>query len=258
MADLPKSADFVINNERCSILLRADAIGTQPAYVSFTGSIAGSSGQCDPTIRAALGDIANDYRDELVEILDAWATLHLKNVADLTEEEAERLDSAARCFILVHGERFGAPGDLEDLDDATFSNADDIIDSRDVVKRIEELEGAFEAAGLNWSKLIPSASDYDAQGHEEGSEAEVRAVELKALKDLEDEATNYSEDWRHGSTLIAESHFTQYAEDYAGDLGAINEDATWPANHIDWEAAATELKQDYTEVDFDGVTYLVR
>lgn len=39
---------------------------------------------------------------------------------------------------------------------------------------------------------------------------------------------------------------------------AIDRNASWPANHIDWEAAANELEQDYTEVDFNGEVYLYR
>ena len=38
----------------------------------------------------------------------------------------------------------------------------------------------------------------------------------------------------------------------------VNRQATWPNNHLDWKAAAEELQLDYTEVDFDGVTYWTR
>lgn len=41
-------------------------------------------------------------------------------------------------------------------------------------------------------------------------------------------------------------------------MGAINADASWPNNCIDWGRAAEELKVDYFEVDYDGVTYLIR
>jgi len=35
-------------------------------------------------------------------------------------------------------------------------------------------------------------------------------------------------------------------------------DQRWPLNHIDWEAAAEELRQDYTTFTCDGMTYLAR
>lgn len=53
-------------------------------------------------------------------------------------------------------------------------------------------------------------------------------------------------------TLIADSHFEDYARGYAEEIGAIENDMKWPANHIDWKAAADELQSDYTSVEFDG------
>lgn len=48
------------------------------------------------------------------------------------------------------------------------------------------------------------------------------------------------------------------AQELADDIGAIDSNAKWPLNHIDWEAAAEELKMDYTEVNFNGTTYYIR
>lgn len=59
-------------------------------------------------------------------------------------------------------------------------------------------------------------------------------------------------------TMVPESDFKSYAAQLAEELDMIPENATWPNNHIDWEAAANELKQDYSEVTIDGVTYLTR
>jgi antirestriction protein len=55
--------------------------------------------------------------------------------------------------------------------------------------------------------------------------------------------------------LIADKYFEDYAQDYAEEIGAINDDVKWPNNHIDWEAAAEELQSDYTSVTFDGNEY---
>lgn len=59
-------------------------------------------------------------------------------------------------------------------------------------------------------------------------------------------------------TLIRDSYFTTYAEELADDIGAIDRDARWPLNHIDWEAAASELQMDYTSVTLDGIDYWIR
>ncbi len=129
------------------------------------------------------------------------------------------------------------------------TNTDDIIDSRDVIARIEELEAEMERL-----------TDEDAEDRltdKQWAESD-DGLELAALKNLADEAEGYAADWRHGEALIRDSYFKEYAMQYAEDVGAINADASWPNTCIDWDQAARELQMDYTSVDFDGVTYWIR
>lgn len=112
----------------------------------------------------------------------------------------------------------------------TISNTDDVIDSRDVIARIEELE------------------EYQDRDEQE---------ELAALKALASQCEGYG-DWQYGETLIRGTYFTEYAQQLADDIGAIDRDAKWPQSCIDWEQAADELKADYMAVDFDGVEYWLR
>ena len=44
----------------------------------------------------------------------------------------------------------------------------------------------------------------------------------------------------------------------AEDVGAIDSNATWPNSCIDWDQAVRELKMDYMEVDYAGVSYFIR
>jgi hypothetical protein len=118
-----------------------------------------------------------------------------------------------------------------------MDNNEDVIDSRDVIERIAELEDMNPA-------------DFDAA-------PELRD-ELHALLALADEASQYADDWKYGSVLVRDSYFTEYAEQLAEDLGMVSRDLSWPLNRIDWDAAADDLKIDYTSVDFDGVTYWIR
>lgn len=121
-----------------------------------------------------------------------------------------------------------------------ISSSEDIIDSRDVIERIAELEGD---------------DDLD----------QAEAYELDQLRSLADEASGYAPDWEYGEALIRDSYFEDYARELArelagelaGDIGAIDPSG-WPLTYIDWEAAADALKQDYTEIDFDGVSYWIR
>ena len=114
----------------------------------------------------------------------------------------------------------------------------DLIDSRDIIKRLDELE--------------------DREDDEDDALDEAEAEELDKLRDFANEAAGYAPDWRYGETLILDSYFEEYAQQLAEDIGAISSDAGWPLSYIDWEAAADALKQDYTMVSIDGHDYWIR
>lgn len=165
----------------------------------------------------------------------------------------------------------------------SISNSDDMIDSRDVIERIEELEGERESAAIHtccihcgqdiegceldddWRDRGNNTECPDGSGRTHAPPEDARgeldeddAAELAALKALAEEAEGYAPDWRHGEALIRDSYFEDHARELAEDIGAVPKDLSWPACHIDWEAAANALKQDYTAVDFDGIDYWIR
>lgn len=146
-------------------------------------------------------------------------------------------------------------------------NGADMIYSRDVIKRIRDLESTLEdqhntaVAATDVQDGddpddVPS-TDFEEWLKEQHDAGDSDAEELIALRKLQDEAEG-SADWQHGETLIRDSYFEQYAEELADDIGAINSKAGWPLTCIDWKEAADQLKQDYMSVDFDGVTYWIR
>lgn len=149
-----------------------------------------------------------------------------------------------------------------------ISNSEDILDSRDIIARIEELESLRE----DWQadNKLPDYIDTETTTDEtinqwseeqlnkwvEWEESE-EGQELKTLLKVQEQAEGYS-DWRYGETLIRDSHFEDYARELAEDLGYIKKDVGWPYTCIDWERAANDLRTDYTSIDFDGVDYLMR
>lgn len=151
----------------------------------------------------------------------------------------------------------------------TIDNSADIIDSRDVIARIEELEAERDeiSSALDGIDITVAGEEPDATLSDSERAALVAklaewdasedGVELATLHALAEQCEGYG-DWDNGEALIRDSYFETYAEELADDLGMINRDARWPVNHIDWEAAARELQQDYTQVDFDGVSYWMR
>lgn len=151
---------------------------------------------------------------------------------------------------------------------ANIDNTQDIIDSCDIINRIEELESILSDAhqeneenhNLTLEEYIIAvhADQSPAHAHQYWEEAE----ELLKLRKVAEQAEGYG-DWDYGEQLIREDHFTAYIEGLIDDCYEMPEQMNsgeWPYRHItiDYEAAAEEAKSDYTEIDFDGVTYLMR
>lgn len=167
-----------------------------------------------------------------------------------------------------------------------ITNSDDYIDVRDVIARVEELEGEITdeiegddrvddygnvivdtvtcgVCGFEWNDARISSVTPAPGGRCPVEYEHEQRAELKMLTELleELEGNGGDEQWRgswYPVTLIRESYFKDYAEELAEDIGAINSEASWPNNHIDWDAAADELLGDYTSTEFEGVTYYYR
>lgn len=136
---------------------------------------------------------------------------------------------------------------------------DKIIDSRDIVRRLKELAECREAAMELEDEDAGTFEGADGETYKETPDWDASVCEQwHALSEFAEEAEGCCSDWRGGATLIHEDYFEEYAEELAGDIGAINPTARWPLNHIDWESAAEELQQDYTAVEWDGHTYWTR
>ena len=137
----------------------------------------------------------------------------------------------------------------------TLDNTNEVIDSRDVIARIEELEN-------EQSDLVQQLSDGEITEAEMVAFDEDKGRELDALRELAAEVES-SPDWIHGEQLIRASYFVQYITELIDDCYDLPKELTsgdWPYRHItiDFEAAAKEAEQDYNSVDFDGVEYLIR
>lgn len=138
------------------------------------------------------------------------------------------------------------------------TNSDNVIDSRDVIARIEELEDALR----DLEDAADDAADDSARAAEILAEIDAwkageEGQELAALQALAAEAADYADDWQHGATLVSLGYWPTYAQELVEDTGDL------PKNLpsyivIDWEATADNLSADYTEVYFDGAAYLVR
>lgn len=121
----------------------------------------------------------------------------------------------------------------------TIGTSDDIIDSRDIQERIDEL-----------ADMLADVEDEDRADYADEIE------ELRIWDELKKETEGAG--WEYGIAFIRDSYFQQYAQDLAEDIGAIDRNANWPLTHIDWAGAADDLKVDYSSVEIDGVDYWYR
>ena len=131
-----------------------------------------------------------------------------------------------------------------------------VIDSRDVVERIDELES--ERNSLDERIHAAESTEESANIEEEKAEWEAEnADELEALKNLAKEGEEIASDWSYGETLIREDYFEEGVQQFVEDIGDL------PGNlpsyiAINWAETAENLRYDYSTVDFDGETYLIR
>lgn len=127
-----------------------------------------------------------------------------------------------------------------------IDNSADVLDSRDIIARIEELTTQRDEAEAE-----------AAEGHAAFGYGKAERDELAALEELQAEAELYAPDWEYGAQLIRESYFVDYCKELLEDCGDLPKDLPGYIA-IDWEKTADNIMVDYTGVEFDGVTYLVR
>lgn len=158
----------------------------------------------------------------------------------------------------------------------TIDNAQDLLDSRDIIERIEELESELLDVFNEQQKIegftVSDDSEEIYQAEDSNDELFVNwlsdcrleeAEEFKALKALAEQGEAESSDWIHGETLIARSYFVDYITDLIHDCYEMPKEmgsGSWPYRHmtIDYEEAAKEAEQDYASIYFDGSEYLIR
>lgn len=224
-----QTAKFVIASHRCQITL-----DTARNHVSFMGMFDGASGQVVDDIKDATSSA------DVERLCEIWESIHLKQFP-LNSVQSKELAEARELLKEIDGQRFDCPKP-EDLDDATFSNSSDVIDSRDIMRRIEEL--------TDFLADVPDAIDGEPDDYSDARN------ELAILQSVESQAEGYG-DWHHGETLIRHDHFTDYAEELVKDISDMPSKIPFYIV-IDWEATAENLKVDYMTIDYDGVEYLMR
>lgn len=144
----------------------------------------------------------------------------------------------------------------------------DIIDTRGIIERIEELEeeraalsdriDAADAAHANGTHQDIVDAHAALKEWDDSDEGQELATLLSLMEDLA--GNGGDEQWRgdwYPVTLIHEDHFVQAMQELCEDSGDLPKDA--PSYLvIDWSATAENLRADYSSVEFEGETYWYR
>jgi len=138
----------------------------------------------------------------------------------------------------------------------TIDNSESVLDSRDIIERIEEIEQAREAYIEENAGEDASADVRTSQGDAWALFFPGDAAELAALSKLAKDGEGAA-DWHHGETLIRDDYFTEYVCELLEDCGEIPRDLPHYVA-VDWHKTAENVRVDYFPVDFDGVTYWLR
>lgn len=138
----------------------------------------------------------------------------------------------------------------------TDSN-EDVLDSRDLVERQQEIEEELTPEDAEFYETFSSPDDFaeHIRNHPDGDDD--LAAEYMTLYDFNEEgqSTFGAAEWDLGVTLVNDSHFEDYARQLADDVGAVRHAGFWPNQFIDWSAAAEALQVDYTSIEYDGTTF---
>jgi len=134
------------------------------------------------------------------------------------------------------------------------------LDTRDLEKRIEELQEEFDSTPFGGNYEADLLSQILSKTPKEwliGIDIE-NVNELIALVRLREDVKDATSEWDDGAQLIPLENFKEYALELAEECNMIPKNFGWPINCIDWDFAARELKADYSKVEFNGISYLVR
>ena len=139
------------------------------------------------------------------------------------------------------------------------------LDTRDLIERRDELKqqvlDSFLENFPHYEEMTNDFEDILFEEEEIQSWKEYWLDEIEEITDiekLEDEVNDYAGDnFEDGVYLIVEDDFEDFVEQDLEDCGYIPKDfPTWIK--IDWEVTAENVRQDYSEVEFRGTTYLFR
>ena len=135
------------------------------------------------------------------------------------------------------------------------------IDTRNLAERREALKQEILDSFLenfpHYEEMTESFEDIRFEEEEIESWKEYFEDELKEIEEIDDVENELGSEFEYGVTLVDVDDFEEFVEQDLEDIGYIPKDfPSWI--EIDWKATANNVRQDYTEVTYQGNSYLGR
>ena len=135
------------------------------------------------------------------------------------------------------------------------------IDTRDLIEKREALKQEILDSFLenfpHYEEMTESFEDILFEEEEIESWKQDWQEEINQITCIDEVEDEIGSEFDFGVTLIPEDDFTDYVEDLLKGCGYISDDfPSWI--EIDWEATAENVKQDYSELEYEGGTYFYR
>ena len=131
----------------------------------------------------------------------------------------------------------------------------DLIETRDKLK--EQILDSFLEDFPHYADMTESFEDIRFEEEELDSWKLGWVEDLSEITRIDELENEIGSEFEDGVQLIEESDFEDYCTYLLKDLGYIPRDfPSWI--EIDWEATASNMRSDYSGVEFDGLTYLYR
>ena len=135
-----------------------------------------------------------------------------------------------------------------------------VLDTRDLIEKREELKekifNNFLAYFPQYEHMTDSYEDILMDEEEIQDWKYVWSEEIEHIEEI-DSIENEVSEFNDGTTLIDESDMEEYVKDLLEELGYIPKDfPSWIK--IDWSYTADNVRQDYSEVTYQGTEYFYR
>ena len=138
-----------------------------------------------------------------------------------------------------------------------------MIDTRNLAEKREELQTNlvdsfneyFDTELEDFEDLISyidNSEDKDVQEWKEDNSDDFDHIE--EIDYVEDNVSEFS----FGETLIPNDDFTEYCKDMVNDCYNLKDVPDFIKDNINWDGVASDLEVDYSNVAYQGVSYLVR